>query len=122
MNFAKFFRTPFLEYTSKPLLLTFCCNSPIKKYLSDVLNIGRLLPNKRLQLSICLTLRLQFTFKYLKSQNEQELSQIFSTKPHTIFMHILSRRSRVVITNLFKNTLQSKSASMKIYSHIMEKL
>ena len=29
---------------------------------------------------------LQFTFKYLKSQNEQVLSQTFSTKPHKNFM------------------------------------
>ena len=79
-------------------------------------------PNKRLQLNLCFTLRLQFIFKYLKSQNERVLSQTFSTKPHTNFVHFLSRRSRIVITNLFKNTLQRKSASMKICLDIMETL
>ena len=94
MNFAKFFRTPFLQNTSERLLLTFRCNSPIKKNLSDVSTIGCLLflgnfPDKRLQLKLCFTLRLQFIFKYLKSQNERVLSQSFSTKPNTHFMHFL---------------------------------
>ena len=92
VNFANFFRTPFLQNTSERLLLTFRCNSPIKKDLSDVSTIGCLLflgnfANKRLQLNSYFTLRLQFIFKYLKSQNEQVLSQTFSTKPHTNFMH-----------------------------------
>ena len=82
------------QNNSKRLLLTFRCNSPIKKNLSDVSTIGCLLflgyyPNKRLQLSLRyeFTLRLQFPFKYLKSQNERVLSQIFSTKPHKNFIH-----------------------------------
>ena len=79
-------------------------------------------PNKRLQLRLRFTLRLQFTFKHLRSQNERVLSQTFSTKPHKDFMHLLSRRSRIVITILFKNTLQRKSASMKVCLHAMEKL
>ena len=37
-------------------------------------------------------------------------------------MHFFSRSSRIVITNLFKNTLQRKSASMKICLHIIETL
>ena len=92
VNFAKFFRTPFLQNTSERLLLTFRYNSPIKKNLSDVSTTGCLLflgnfLNKRLQFNLCFTLRLQFIFKYLKSQNERALSQTFSTKPHTNFTH-----------------------------------
>ena len=41
----------------------------------------------------------------------------FSTKPHTSFMHFLSRRSRIVMKNLFKNTLQRISVSMEIFIH-----
>ena len=72
VNFAKFFRTPFIQCTSERMILRFCCNSPIKENLSDVSTIGCLLflgnfPNKRLQSSLRFTLRLQFTFKYLKS-------------------------------------------------------
>ena len=119
VSFAKFFRIPFLQYTSKRLLLTCRGNSPIKKNLSDVLTIGCLFflgnfPNKRLKLNLHFTLRLQFTFKCLKPQKERVLSQTVLTKPHTNFMHsFLSRHSRIVITNLFKNTLQRMSASMK---------
>ena len=51
------------------------------------------------------TLRLQSTFKYLKFQIKQVLSQTLSTKPHRNFMFFLIRRSRNVITNIFKNTL-----------------
>ena len=75
VNLVKFFRTTFLQNTAKRLLLTFPCNSPIKKNLSDVSTIGCLLflgnfPNKRQQLNLCFTLRLQSIFNYLKSQNE----------------------------------------------------
>ena len=92
VNFAKFFGTPFLQNTSERLLLTFRSNSLFKKNLSDVSTSGCLLflgnfPSKLLQLNLCFTLRLQFIFKYLKSQNERVLSRTFSTKPHTNSMH-----------------------------------
>ena len=98
-----FWRTP------EQLLLTFYCNSLIKKNLSDVSNIGCLVffgnfEDKHLQSSLLFTLRLQFIFKYLKSQNKRVLLQTRSTKPHTNFMLFLFRRSRIVITSLFKNT------------------
>ena len=118
-KFCNVFQNNFLKCTSERLLLTFRGNSPIKKNLSDVLTIGCLFflgnfPNKRLKLNLHFTLRLQFTFKCLKPQKERVLSQTVLTKPHTNFMHsFLSRHSRIVITNLFKNTLQRMSASMK---------
>ena len=83
------------QNTSERLFLTFRYNSPIKKNLSDVSTIGCLLflgnfRNKRLQLNLCFTVRLQFILSiYLKSQNERVLSQTFSTKPNTNFMHFL---------------------------------
>ena len=85
-------------------------NSLIKKDLSDVSTIrcpvffGNF-AEKYLQLSLPFMLRLQFIFKYLKSQNKRMLSQTISTKPHTNLMLFLLRHSRIVTTNLFKNTL-----------------
>ena len=62
------------------LLLTFHCNSLIKKNLSDfstmrcLVLFGNSLV-KRPQLNLLFTLRLPFLFKYLKSQNMRVLSQ-----------------------------------------------
>ena len=91
--------------------MTFHCNSLIKKNLSDVSIIGCLVffgnfIDTHLQLSLLFKLGLKFIFKYLESRNKRVLSQTLSIKPHTNFMHFfLLRRSRSVITNLFKNTL-----------------
>ena len=63
VNFAKFFRTLFLQYTSERLLLTFCCSSPIKKNLSDALTIGWL----------------QWTLSNSSSQGEFEFVRIMET-------------------------------------------
>ena len=50
------------------------------------------------------------------------LASVFSNipKPHNLIF--LSRRSRIVTTNLLKNNLQRKSASMKVCLHTMQKL
>ena len=85
-------------------------SSLIKMNLSDVSTIGCIVffgnfAHKHLQLSLLFKLRLQLSFKYLKSQNKQVSLQTLSTKPHTNFMHFFLRHSRTVTTNLFKNTL-----------------
>ena len=83
-SFQNNFRTP----PNNSFWLLFRCNSPIKKNLSDISTIGCLVfldnfPNKRFKLSLHSTLRSQFTFNYLKSQDEGVLSQTFSI--HAIF-------------------------------------
>ena len=124
MNFAKFFRTPFLQNTSERLLLTFRCNSPIKKNLSDVSTIGCLLflgnfPSKRLHISRWGCSLFLSTWNLKMSGCYRKHFQLNHIRTSCIF---LSRRSRIVITNLFKNTLQRESASMKICLQIMETL
>ena len=64
------------------------------------------------------TLRLQFIFKYLKSQNKRVLSQTLSTKPHTNFMHFFVK----TLWNCDNQSFQEHTVSMKICLHIMEKL
>ena len=64
--------------------------------------------------------RLQFTSWNLKmSECYRKQFQLNNIRTSCIF---LSRRSRIVITNLFKKILLRKSASMKVCFYIMEKL
>ena len=64
------------------------------------------------------TLRLQFIFKYLKSQDKRVLSQTLSTKPHTNFMHFFVK----TLWNCDNQSFQEHTFSMKICLYIMEKL
>ena len=65
-------------------------------------------PDKRLQLNLCFTVRLQFIFKYLKSQNQRVLSQTFPTKPNTSFMHFLIKTLQNCDNQIFQEYFTEK--------------
>ena len=72
--------------------------------------------DKCLQLSLHLTLRLQFIFKYLKSQNKCVIANIFNKitqELHAFFIKALQ--------NCYHQSFEGYSTSVKICLHIMEK-
>ena len=96
--------------TSRQLLLTFHCNVLIKKNILDVSTIvcvvffGNFADICR-QSSLFLTLEVAVYFKYLKSHNKQCYRKHFHLSHIQTSCFFLLRCCRIVMTNLFKNTL-----------------
>ena len=108
-EFCKHFQNIFYR-APRQLLLILHCNSLIRNNPSDFSTIQYLaffgnFVDKCLQLNLLFTLRLQFIFEYLKSQNKRVLLQNFELNHIGTSCIFLLRHYRTVITNLFKNTL-----------------